>query len=176
MRNNGIEQQGIKRKITEAWRRTNRKSGKHTGRTEEYKEGNRVREKITTAGGCWGKTAEEWRKRGMGSRIEGYKEKGTVREKDWAADADRYRQKDSEMNKEIASWFRTKEKGEEGRRKDKDAGFSLLQLWHTPWWFLAIMAILWPAAWGLTQLHQRAFLFFLFLEGFRKKIYCAPFK
>lgn len=58
----------------------------------------------------------------MGSRTGGSQEKGTVRERDRAADADRDRQKDSERDKEIQSHCSTKEKGEQERRKEKDAG------------------------------------------------------
>lgn len=64
--------------------------------------------------------AEEWRKRGMASRSEAYQEKGTVREKGWVTAANGYRPKDSERDKEIQSWCKTKKNGEKARRKDKE--------------------------------------------------------
>lgn len=72
---------------------------------------------MARAGG--GKAGKGWRSRGMGSRTEAYQEKGTVRAKDWAADADRYRQKDSDRNKEIQIRCRTKGKKEDKRRKER---------------------------------------------------------
>lgn len=109
-----------------------KQNAKHTARTEGHKGNKETKRETRTERGnyygtCrWGEDgqgpAQGWRKRGTASRKEAYQEKGTMREEDWAAGADRYRLKDSEKDKEIHAWCRTKEKGEEERRRNKDVG------------------------------------------------------
>lgn len=58
-------------------------------------------------------TAEEWGQRGTASRTEPYQGKGSVREKGWAAAAERYRQKDRDRDK-----VTMQDKEKRGRKKE----------------------------------------------------------